>query len=189
MNAKVIVNTLLEDEEVDRYIAELPEPEVSRHSATAPGDGVTAPLRIVLHKASHNNEWVTHMENMQVGGYMYGHYFGSNYKKAVADYEQRCAKLGVEDEAEFMESISEAKSPKMKALKDNRVELDDAERKEVMRRGAVWHHGKGGKPTPAVWKAEIRGKTYYVCNTHRAAAVKPTLKGAIRAFDYIETTS
>ena len=190
MNAKVIVNTLLEDEEVDRYIAELPEPKMSRRSATAPGDGFTAPLRVVLHKGVHNpNEWVTHVENRQVGGYVHGHYFGANYDKALLDYHERCAKLGVEDEAEFMESISEAKAPKMKALKDNRVELDDAERKEVMRRGAVWHHGKGGKPTPAVWKAEIRGKTYYVCNTHRAAAVKPTLKGAIRAFDFIETTS
>ena len=85
--------------------------------------------------------------------------------------------------------LEEGRGPKMKALKDNRIELDDAERKEVMRRGAVWHHGPKGKPSPAVWKSEIRGKTYYVCNTHRAMAVKPTLKGAIRAFDFIKTTS
>jgi len=85
--------------------------------------------------------------------------------------------------------IREGRSPDMKTLKNNRTELDDTERKEVMRRGAVWHHGKGGKPTPAVWKSEVRGKTYYVCNTHRAAQVKPTLKGAIRAFDFIKTTS
>lgn len=86
-------------------------------------------------------------------------------------------------------TVAEGRSPDMKALKNNRTELDDDERKEVMRRGAVWHHGKNGKPTPAVWKSEIRGKTYYVCNTHRAAQVKPTLKGAIRAFDFIKTTS
>jgi len=85
--------------------------------------------------------------------------------------------------------VLETRHPKMKALKDNRVELDDAERKEVMRRGAVWHKSPGGKASPAVWKSEIRGKTYYVCNTHRAMQVKPTLKGAIRAFDFIATTA
>ena len=194
MNAKVIVNTLLEDDddaEVQHYLSALPEPEVGLRSPVKPGDGWTATGRIVLHKAMHSGEWVTHWENLQVGGYSDGRYFRGDYPGAVANYRQRCEKLGVDPDASesFMESISEARSPKMKALKDNRVELDDAERKEVMRRGAVWHHGKGGKPTPAVWKAEIRGKTYYVCNTHRAMQVKPTLKGAIRAFDFIETTS
>jgi len=89
----------------------------------------------------------------------------------------------------FGHTMNEDRSPRMKALKAGRVELDDAERKEVMRRKAVWHHGPKGSPTPAVWKSEVRGKTYYVCNTHRAAQVKPTLKGAIRAFDFIKTTS
>lgn len=92
------------------------------------------------------------------------------------------------DAVNLPEPVEEG-GPKMKTLKLNRVELDDDERKQVMRRGAVWHHGPQGKPSPAVWKSEIRGKTYYVCNTHRAAAVKPTLKGAIRAFDFIKTTS
>lgn len=87
------------------------------------------------------------------------------------------------------EPIAEERGPTMKTLKLNRTELDDDERRLVMKRGAVWHHGKDSKPSPAVWKSEIRGKTYYVCNTHRAMRVKPTLKGAIRAFDFIKTTA
>lgn len=79
--------------------------------------------------------------------------------------------------------------PSLKTLKDNRTELDDDERKLVMRSGAVWHFGKEGKPTPAVWKSVVRGKTWFVCNTHRAYRVKASLKAAIRAFDYIETTA
>jgi len=201
--AAEIVNSLLEGddeaENVERYLSDLPEPEVGLRSPVKPGEGGKESGRIVLHKANDyvvidrkiSGVWVTHWQSMRMGGYVDGHYFRGNYPGAVADYRKRCIALGVDPDASesFTESISEAKSPKMKALKDNRVELDDAERKEVMRRGAVWHHGKDGKPTPAVWKSEVRGKTYYVCNTHRAAAVKPTLKGAIRAFDFIETTS
>ena len=58
-----------------------------------------------------------------------------------------------------------------------------------MDRGAVWHHGPNGEETPAVWKAEVNGKTWFVCNTHRAYQCKPTLKGAINAYDFIETTA
>jgi len=81
-------------------------------------------------------------------------------------------------------NIGEASSPKMKALKKGRTALSEPERREVMRRKAVWDDGH-----PGVWKSRVNGKTYYVCNTHRAAEVKPTLKGAIRAFDFIKTTS
>ena len=80
-------------------------------------------------------------------------------------------------------------SPEMKTLKKNRRTLTDAERKEVMDRGAVWHHGPNGEETPAVWKAVVKGKTWYVCNTHRAMQCKPTLKGAINAFKFIKTTA
>ena len=86
------------------------------------------------------------------------------------------------------EPVVEA-GPRLKRLKAHRIELDDDERKEVMKRGAVWHHGPKGKPSPAVWKSKVNGKIYYVCNTHRAVQVKPTLKGAIRAFAFIKTTS
>ena len=191
MSAASLVNRLLEDEEGDpeQYMAGLPERQASLRSKVAPGDGVTAPLRVILHKAAHNGEWATHLENMQVGGKFYGHYFRTDYEAAVKDFHLRCEKLGVEQETEFLESVTEAKSPRMNTLKDNRVELEPSERKEVMRRKAVWHHGPGGKESPAVWKSVVRGKTYYVCNTHRAAAVKPTLKAAIRAFDFIKTTS
>jgi hypothetical protein len=75
-------------------------------------------------------------------------------------------------------------SPRMKALKKGRTPLSDAERKEVERRKAVWDDGH-----PGVWKSRVNGKTYYICNTHRAAQIKPTLKGAIKAFTFIKTTA
>ena len=60
------------------------------------------------------------------------------------------------------------KGPKYKILKDNKKPLTDEERAYVMKEKAVWHHGKNGEATPAVWKSEVKGKTYYVTNTHRA---------------------
>lgn len=78
----------------------------------------------------------------------------------------------------------------MKSLKAKKVALTDEERKAVIDAGAVWHMGKDGTPTPAVWKSKnSKGEFVYVCNTHRAAAVEKTLKAAIKAFDFIETTS
>lgn len=81
--------------------------------------------------------------------------------------------------------------PRMDTLKAGKVKLTDEEREQVMKAGAVWHHNAVGqeKPTPGVWKSVVRGKTWYVCNTHRAGTAKPTLKGAIKAFDFIKTTS
>jgi len=71
-------------------------------------------------------------------------------------------------------------------LKKNKKPLTDEERKEVMDRGATWGQDDD---IPAVWKAEVDGKMWYVCNTHRAFQCKPTLKGAIKSYDFIETTS
>lgn len=59
-----------------------------------PGDGVTAPLRVTLSKwdKSWGTEWVTHLENMQVGGKCYGNYF-DDAEAALADFHKRAAKL------------------------------------------------------------------------------------------------
>lgn len=81
-------------------------------------------------------------------------------------------------------NVGESKSPPMKALKKGRRSLTPQERREVVRKGAVWDDG-----SPGVWKATVNGETWFVCNTHRAAQVKPTLKGAIRAFRFVKTTS
>ena len=32
-------------------------------------------LRLVVHRAQHNNDWVTHVQNLQTGGFVSGHYF------------------------------------------------------------------------------------------------------------------
>ena len=84
----------------------------------------------------------------------------------------------------ILDAIEERyQGPKVEALRKNAVRLTDEERDEVMRRKAVWHHGPKGEETPAVRKAEIDGKTWYWCGTHRAwSGAKPTLKGAINAF-------
>lgn len=80
-------------------------------------------------------------------------------------------------------------SPEMKTLKKGRRQLSDEERQIVMDADATWHHGPKGEKTPAVWKSVVKGKTWYVCNTHSAMQVKPTLKGAIAAFKFIKTTA
>lgn len=76
------------------------------------------------------------------------------------------------------------KHPELKILKDNKTSLTEEEKKEVKDRGATWTDGSLG-----VWKANVDDKDWYVCHTHRAYQCKPTLKGAIKAFEFIETTA
>lgn len=92
-------------------------------------------------------------------------------------------------ESPVAENVTESRGPSLKILKDNRVELDDAERKKVMRAGAVWHPGNKDKPVPAVWKSVVRGKTWYVCNTHRCYRSSCSIGKAIRDFKFVETTA
>lgn len=75
------------------------------------------------------------------------------------------------------------RATELETLKKNKVSLTDEERKIVMDKKAVWHHGQNGKASPAVWKSEnSKGNTKFVTNTHRAYQVRDTLKGAINAY-------
>ena len=76
-------------------------------------------------------------------------------------------------------------APEIKTLKAARRQLDPAEREKVLAAKATWGDGK-----PGVWKAVVRGKTWYCCNTHRCYQAKPTLAAAIKAFhDVVEPSS
>ena len=64
-----------------------------------PGGNGTAPLRITLSMSHHNNEFVTHQQNMQDGGRFGGHYFRSGPGEthalvlAMKDFVERTNKL------------------------------------------------------------------------------------------------
>jgi hypothetical protein len=90
---------------------------------------------------------------------------------------------------EDWESLRLFESPEIETLKKNQRPLDPEERAQVMKAGAVWHMGKDGAASPAVRKAVVNGKTWYWCATHRAGQVRSTLKAAIKAFAFIETTA
>lgn len=75
-------------------------------------------------------------------------------------------------------------------LKQNRKPLTQEERSQVMNSKAVWRHGPRGEETPAVWKSNLNGKTYYITNTHRAYKKAPTIKGAISNYhNFIKETA
>lgn len=78
--------------------------------------------------------------------------------------------------------LTEKAKSKYKKLQDNKVQLDPEERKECLKRKAVWHY-HGQEESPAVWKSKNKdGKMTYVTATHRAYNTAPTLKGAIARF-------
>lgn len=86
--------------------------------------------------------------------------------------------------------LTEKKKSEFDVLKDNKVPLSDDERKQVMDADAVWHHGPGGKESPAVWKSkDSNGKIKYVCNTHRMYQVRNSLSAAINAYDIVERSA
>lgn len=89
---------------------------------------------------------------------------------------------------EVIEMINEGHYD-FKKLRKNQVPLTDEERKLVMDRGAVWHGGPNGEETAAVWKAKYKNGFKYICNTHRAAAIKDSLKAAINSYRFIKTTA
>ncbi len=81
-------------------------------------------------------------------------------------------------------------APDFKTLKKYQVKLTPEEHALVMRSKAIWHHGKRGAPSPAVWKAVVNGKAWYVTNTHRAYNVCTTLAAAItRYHKFIKSTA
>lgn len=48
-------------------------------------------LRLVLHRAQHKaDEWVTHVQNLQTGGFIHGHYF-REYDLSLRDLIKRAA--------------------------------------------------------------------------------------------------
>ena len=79
-----------------------------------------------------------------------------------------------------------------KSLRKNSIPLSDEERREALKRKAVWHHGPNGSEVSAIWKSKNpkTGKITYVTNTHRAMNTAPTLKGAIdKFFGFIKDTA
>jgi len=90
----------------------------------------------------------------------------------------------------FKQFLTERQS-EFETLQKNKKPLTAEERQECLDKEAVWHHGPGGQPSPAVWKSvDNKGKIIYVTNTHRAYNTAPTLKGAIsRYHKFIKSTA
>jgi hypothetical protein len=87
-------------------------------------------------------------------------------------------------------SLLNESGPQFDILEKGKINLTDDERERVMIAKAVWHFGSNGKPSPAIKKAIVRGKTYYYCNTHRCYQSAKTLDGAIKKFfDVVEPSS
>ncbi len=91
--------------------------------------------------------------------------------------------------AQHIQELFESRSYSWKEIKKGKMPLTPEERKEVFARKAVWHMN-GGSPSSAIWKTRLKdGTIRWGCNTHRATAIKKTLKGAIGSFPFIKSTS
>lgn len=105
----------------------------------------------------------------------------------------RLAMLLEEDDpvlADSLERYAKKRKSHFEVLRDNQVPLTDEERAKVMKAKAVWHHGPGGKESPAVWKSVVRGKTSYVCDSHRCFQERGTLEAAIKIFhEFVKETA
>ena len=86
------------------------------------------------------------------------------------------------------DSLLESEGPRFPTLKKAKELLKGEEREQAMKAGAVWNMGNSDKPSCAIWKANVNGKTWYVCHTHRCFQSRPTLKGAIKAFEFVKST-
>lgn len=90
---------------------------------------------------------------------------------------------------EILKMLETKPKSELSWIKDRKVPLDPEERKEVFKRKAVWHMNGGG-PSSAITKGyNKKGELKYATYTHRACAIKDTLKGAIGAFKFIKTTA
>lgn len=90
---------------------------------------------------------------------------------------------------ESVDFLIEKKS-EMEVLKKNKVDLTKEERQKAMNAKCVWHFGNHDKPSCAIWSGkDSSGKQWYCSNTHRAWSKKPTLDAAIKAFEFIKSTS
>lgn len=86
--------------------------------------------------------------------------------------------------------LTEKKKSEFQVLKDNKIDLTSEERKEAMDAKCVWHHGPNESESCAIWKGkDSSGKIWFVSNTHRAFRKSPTLKSAIKEYQWVKTTS
>lgn len=95
----------------------------------------------------------------------------------------------LKDPASVLESML-SETPEFPTLKDNKVDMEDAEKQEAIKAGCTWNHGKDGSPTCAIWKAKVNGKIWYGSNTHRCYQAHSTLKAAIKSWhDVVEPSA
>jgi len=100
---------------------------------------------------------------------------GKRLRKRIVKLHRRKAKL--------IRRKSLTEGTEFKILNKNKIPLSKEERKKVMNKKAVWHHGPNGEESPAVWKTSDKsGKIWYVTNTHRAYQKRPTIEGAINIY-------